>query len=169
MKTVKKLLAVTLALAMCCGMLTACGGNDAKNNGKTEKNETLVVSVENGLEGKFSPFFAASGDDTDITDMTQMYLMIVDRVSNPVLKGIEGETRAYNGTDYTYYGPADIEITENEDGTVSYDVTMREDLAFSDGTPVDIDDVIFTLYVYLVTSLPLYGERLSPCSFCISL
>lgn len=149
MKTVKKLLAVTLALAMCCGMMTACGGNDAKNNGKTEKNETLVVSVENGLEGKFSPFFAASGDDTDITDMTQMYLMIVDRVSNPVLKGIEGETRAYNGTDYTYYGPADIEITENEDGTVSYDVTMREDLAFSDGTPVDIDDVIFTLYVYL--------------------
>ena len=22
-----------------------------------------------------------------------------------ILKGIEGETREYNGTDYTYYGP----------------------------------------------------------------
>ena len=34
--------------------------------------------------------------------------MYVDRVCNPVLNGIEGETREYNGTDYTYYGPTDI-------------------------------------------------------------
>ena len=51
-------------------------------------------------------------------------MMYVDRVANPVLNGIEGETRAYNGTDYTYYGPSDIVITENEDGTVSIDTTM---------------------------------------------
>jgi peptide/nickel transport system substrate-binding protein len=64
-----------------------------------------------------------------------------------VYKGIEGETIPYNGTDYTYYGPADLEVTENADGTVFYDFTLRDDLVFSDGEPVTIDDVIFSMYV----------------------
>ena len=38
-------------------------------------------------------------------------------------------------------------ITENEDGTVYYDFTLRNDLVFSDGEPVTIDDVIFSMYV----------------------
>lgn len=80
--------------------------------------------------------------------MTQVYLLTVDRVSNPVLQGIEGETRSYNGTDYTYTGASDITVTENDDGTVYYDVTMRDDIQFSDGTTADIDDVIFSMYVY---------------------
>ena len=66
-----------------------------------------------------------------------------------VLNGIEGETREYNGTDYTYHGPADCVVTENADGTVTYDIKLREDLKFSDGEPVTIDDVIFSMYVFL--------------------
>ena len=38
-------------------------------------------------------------------------------------------------------------VTENEDGTVSYDLKIRDDIVFSDGTPMTIDDVIFTFYV----------------------
>lgn len=102
-----------------------------------------------GLEQKFSPFFASNVDDVNISDMTQVYLMGNDRVGEPVLSGIEGETRSYNGTDYTYTGAADIVITENEDGTVTYSVTMRDDIQFSDGTYADIDDVIFAMYVFL--------------------
>ena len=64
-----------------------------------------------------------------------------------IYNGIEGETIEYNGTDYTYYGPADLEVVENDDGTVDYNFTLREDLTFSDGTPVTIDDVIFSMYV----------------------
>ena len=63
--------------------------------------------------------------------------------------GIEGETREYNGTDYTYYGTTDCVVTENDDGTVTYDLKLRDDLKFSDGEPVTIDDVIFSMYVYL--------------------
>lgn len=66
-----------------------------------------------------------------------------------VLNGIEGETREYNSTDYTYHGPADCVVTENADGTVTYDIKLREDLKFSDGEPVTIDDVIFSMYVFL--------------------
>lgn len=152
----KKVLALLLGVVMCVSTLTGCGSKEeaAKTPATEDAAEATdeagrVVLSATGFENKFSPFFAASADDQDVADFVSLYMMYVDRVANPVLNGIEGETRAYNGTDYTYYGPSDIVITENEDGTVYYDITMRDDLVFSDGTPVDIDDFIFSLYVLL--------------------
>lgn len=158
MKRSKKALALFLALVMCIGVLAGCGGNSKTNNSANDTTDDtaedtnttpLVVSIEQGLEGKFSPYFYLSNADNKIVSLTQVQLLTIDRVGNPVLNGIEGETRSYNGTDYTYYGPADIVVTENEDGTVTYDVTMRDDIVFSDGETANIDDVIFGLYVYL--------------------
>ena len=154
MKTTK-LLALVLAVVMCFGLLAGCGDKaastsevaSAASTAETTEGKTLVAAAT-GFESKFSPFFAAAADDQDIADMVTLYVMGSDRVGNPVLNGIEGETRSYNGTDYTYTGPANVVITENEDGTVYYDITMREDIVFSDGTPADIDDVIFGIYVY---------------------
>lgn len=79
--------------------------------------------------------------------MTALGLLTSDRTGAIVEKGIKGETRSYNGTDYTYYGPADMTVSENPDGTVYYDFTLRDDLKFSDGEPITIDDVIFSMYV----------------------
>ena len=81
--------------------------------------------------------------------MSQLGLLGADRKGEMILNGIEGETREYNGTDYTYYGTTDCVVTENDDGTVTYDLKLRDDLKFSDGEPVTIDDVIFSMYVYL--------------------
>jgi peptide/nickel transport system substrate-binding protein len=168
MKNKSKLFALLLAVCMCVGLLSGCGDNSASAGNATPasapeaaagsdanegvetsaSNDGTLVAAATGFESKFSPFFAANVDDQRVTDMTQAYLLTVDRVSNPVLSGIEGETRSYNGTDYTYYGPADFTVTENDDGTVYYDITMREDIQFSDGTTADIDDVIFSMYVY---------------------
>ncbi len=155
----KRILALILSLVLCCSLLAGCGtkkedtdtpSSDAADTAdNTEEEEGTLVLSASGFENKFSPFFAASADDQDVADFTQLYMMYGDRVANPVLNGIEGETRSYNGTDYTYTGPADIVVTENEDGTVYYDITMRDDLVFSDGTPIDIDDFIFSLYVLL--------------------
>lgn len=122
---------------------------DSGTSGAAPENDTLVASVEQGLEGKFSPYFALSANDTMIDEMVRVYTLEVDRVGNPILKGIEGETRSYNGTDYTYYTASDIDITENADGTVFYDMTIRDDIKFTDGTTADIDDVIFGMYVLL--------------------
>lgn len=168
MKNAKKFMALFLAATMCGGMIMGCSsksdsgektddtkpaestesGDNTEENAASSDNNTLVASAT-GFESKFSPFFGACTDDMDVSEFTQLFLMYVDRVSNPVLNGIEGETREYNGTEYTYTGPADISITENDDGTVDYDIKMRDDLVFSDGTPIDIDDVIFSMYVYL--------------------
>ena len=177
MKSVKKLFALLLAFAMVLS-LAACGGKDevtpdtsddaatVEDNSSDDssaadsedaageetaapENDTLVTTVEQGLEGKFSPFFGLSANDVTIWEATQAYTIEVDRVSNPIMTGIEGETREYNGTDYTYYTASDMVVTENEDGTVFYDITMRDDIKFTDGTMADIDDVIFAMYVYL--------------------
>lgn len=159
MKNTKKLLALLLALVMCVSVLAGCGNKQepapaesaapADDAAPAADDSTLVVSCEMGLEGKFSPFFALSAADQDVVDMFTISTLVLDRVSNPVNHGIEGETRSYNGTDYTYKGAGDVIVTENADGTVSYDLTIRDDIKFSDGSNATIDDVIFGMYVVL--------------------
>ncbi|MBQ9064887.1 MAG: ABC transporter substrate-binding protein [Blautia sp.] len=118
----------------------------AAEEGDASGGSTLVVGYS-PFSSKFSPFFAETAYDRDAELMTQVALLNSDRTGAIVYNGIEGETLPYNGTDYTYYGPADCLVTENEDGTVYYDFTLRDDLVFSDGEPVTIDDVIFDMYV----------------------
>ena len=132
----KKALALLLALAMIFA-LCACGKSNEK---------ALVVGYSN-FNSKFSPFFAETAYDMDVQQLTQIPLLTSDRTGAVIQKGIAGETVEFNGTPYTYYGPADLTVTENADGTVYYDFTLRKDLTFSDGKPITIDDVIFSMYV----------------------
>ena len=170
----KKLIALLLCLVMIVGMLAACGTKPADDTKpadtepeqqeettpaepeqpeettpeepEKEPADTLVVGYS-PFNAKFSPFFSETAYDQDAMSMTQIGLLTLDRLGMVVEKGIEGETREYNGTDYTYYGPADLTVTENEDGTVDYDFVLRDDLVFSDGEPLTVDDVIFSMYV----------------------
>lgn len=143
MKNVTKLLALVLALLMLVPALFACGGRD-----EDEKDDTTLVVAYQPFSSKFSPFFATTSYDQDVAGMTQVGLLSTDREGNVILKGKTGETVNYNGTDYTYYGLSDCTITENKDGTVVYDFVLREDVKFSDGTPLTADDVIFSMYAY---------------------
>lgn len=163
MKNTKQVIALASAAALSVGMLAGCGGaasSAATASGESTSTATAeasttaasdgtLVLAETGFESKFSPFFAASASDQDVIDLTQIALLGADRKGEMILNGIEGETREYNGTDYTYHGPADCVVTENADGTVTYDIKLRDDLKFSDGEPVTIDDVIFSMYVFL--------------------
>ena len=147
------ILAAVMALSlMACGGSTgastsAGAGGTAETAAATENGETPLVVGYSPFNSKFSPFFSETAYDQDVQALTQLPLLTSDRMGAIVYKGIEGETIPYNGTDYTYYGPADLEVTENADGTVFYDFTLRDDLVFSDGEPVTIDDVIFSMYV----------------------
>ena len=157
----KRLLSILLACAMVVG-LTACGGGattetapeaateeTAPEAATTEKSDdTPLVVGYAPFSSKFSPFFAESAYDQDAQTMTQVALLSSDRQGAIIYKGIEGETVNYNGTDYTYYGIADLTVTENEDGTVYYDFKLRDDVKFSDGEALTADDVIFSMYVY---------------------
>ncbi len=149
MKKLSKVLALLLAALMVFA-LAACGkGSDTPSgsgSASVDGDTPLVVGYSN-FSSKFSPFFAESGYDVDVEEMTQIVLISLDRMGQVIYKGIEGETIEYNGTEYTYHGPADLEITENPDGTVFYDFTLRDDIKFSDGEPLTVDDIIFSMYV----------------------
>lgn len=143
MKKATRILALVLCAVMCLGLFVGCG-----NKGKQNSDTPLVVGYS-PFNSKFSPFFSETAYDQDVWVMTSIGLLSSDRQGSIIMNGIKGETKSYNGTDYTYYGPADCEIKENTDGTVDYNFKMREDLKFSDGEPITIDDVIFSMYVYL--------------------
>ena len=119
------------------GALAGCGGSGSGAGGASDT--PMVVGYSN-FNSKFSPFFAETAYDQDAQNLTQLALYPTTRLGEVVYKGIEGESYDYNGTSYTYTGPADIEVTENADGTVDYDITLRDDLKFSDGEPLTIDD-----------------------------
>jgi peptide/nickel transport system substrate-binding protein len=180
MKKMRQLLAIVLAGTMVAGMAAGCGSSSSDAVDSTEaanagadstdtaasSSDTPLVIANDAMSEKFSPFFVESVPDQRIVEATQISLVYNDRAGEYILNGIEGETKEYNGTEYTYYGPADVVITENEDGTVYYDFTLREDLTFSDGEPVTADDVIFSYYVFCdptydgsssVYSLPILG------------
>ena len=144
----KKLVCILLALAM-LSVLGGCGAvPNTPTDPSTESTETLVVGTLN-FDGKFSPFFYTNAYENDVISLVHLNLLGTDRDGAVVLRGIDGEVRPYNGTDYTYRGIADCVITENPDGTVYYDFTLKDNVLFSDGTEMDIDDVIFSLYVPL--------------------
>ena len=147
-------------MMMALQLLGGCG-TDTENTEDTEETEEatelaqeqankdpLVVATAS-VSGTFSGFYSETDADCAVVDMTSVYLLTQTRSGAYVMNGIEGETENYNGTDYTYYGIADCVVTDQEDGSVTYDFTLREDVTFSDGTPLTADDVIFSLYVYL--------------------
>lgn len=144
----KKLTCFTLLLAMVISLFAGCGNNTQADGTTQTKGDTLVIGTMN-FDGKFSPFFYTNSYEGQVLSLIHPALLGTDREGAVVTRGIEGEVRPYNGTDYTYTGIADCAITENEDGTVYYDVTLRDGVQFSDGTVMDIDDVIFSMYVAL--------------------
>ncbi len=156
MSNLNKIPALVLALAMVFA-LAACGGSKTETSAAADtaaaepavrdENTPLVVGYS-PFSSKFSPFFSDTAYDRDVWAITQVSLLPSDRTGTILLNAKDGETVEYNGTPYTYYGPANCEITENEDGTVYYDFDLRDDIVFSDGEPLTIDDVIFTMYAY---------------------
>jgi peptide/nickel transport system substrate-binding protein len=159
MKRKHAILALLLVLVMVFS-LTACNkatqtepspsasaSTEPSPSPSAAEEKTLVVGYAN-FQGKFSPFFSSAQTDTDVYTMTQVALLDFDREGKMLLNGIEGETIAYNGTDYTYNGIGSCKITQNDDGSVVYDLSIRDDIVFSDGEPMTADDIIFNMYVY---------------------
>ena len=150
LKVFSMIISVVMGVSVLLGV-AACGNNEKKPDDEPQPaaKSTLVVAYSN-FSNKFSPFFATSSYDVDVYSMTQVGLLAGDRGGNIVEKGIEGETIPYNGHDYTYYGLSNLTITQNEDGSVYYDIQMRtgdKTVYFSDGKPVTVKDAIFSMYV----------------------
>ncbi len=120
-----RILRVSISLALVCAivLLGSCSG---KNSGAGSASVIKIGTQD--ITGNFNPFYAESAGDIEV--MKQIYPSIQRR-----------------GPDNTLINDLGSISYEYEEGDrVKYTVTIRDDLAFSDGTRVTIDDVIFWYY-----------------------
>lgn len=143
MSNLNKLLALVLALILACALTIGGVAEEAAE----ERDEGTLVYATATFGQKFSPFFATTAYDMEVVDLTQALLLQADRGGAIINNGIDGETVDYNGNGYEYKGMGNVEVVQNDDGSVDYNLTMRDDIKFSDGEPATIDDVIFGIYV----------------------
>ncbi len=146
MSNLNKLLALVLALILACALTV---GGVAEEAAEERTEGTMVYSTAT-LGQKFSPFFYTTAYDGEVVDLicgTSADLLAEDRGGAVINNGIDGTKVAYNGTEYEYKGMGNVEVVQNDDGSVDYNLTMRDDIVFSDGEPATIDDVIFGIYV----------------------
>lgn len=140
MKLRRSLVSLLMAVVMVLSMAPALAAST----------DTPLVVAYSPFSEKFSPFFADTGYDMDVVTMTQIAPLTTDRLGGIVSNAIEGETINYNGTDYLYTGPADTKVEYDEATNITtYTTKLRDDIKFSDGTPLTADDLIFSYYVYL--------------------
>ncbi len=110
---------------------------DATKTPRTGNNETSPLVVGTGtLDGKFSPFFATSAYDVDVSDMTQIGLLFYNKFGAPEA-GINVPSFAY---DFKQEVSAD-------NSTSTYTFVLKNKLVFSDGKPMSAKDVLFSMYV----------------------
>lgn len=157
MKKRKAIMASLLASVMALSALAGCSPKKAEDGTKAQgesgkdaggNTDGSLVFAQDEFSSKFSPFFAETVPDQDVVNFVTAPLLPIDRSGAIIYKGIEGETKEYNGKEYTYKGISDLAVTENADGTVYYDFTIKDGVKFSDGKPLTADDVIFSMYVY---------------------
>jgi len=148
MSKMNKIFALLLALVMVFTVSVSAMA-EAEAPAAEEREAGTMVYATATFGQKFSPFFATTAYDMEVVDLTQISLLAADRGGAVMNNGgkDEGETVNYNGTDYNYKGAGNVEVVMNDDGSVDYNLTMREDIVFSDGEKATIDDVIFTIYV----------------------
>ena len=126
----KKLL--TLSLIALSGLaLASCGGN-----GASEDTPLLLSSQE--LDKVFNPFYSSSAPDSQVVGMTQISML----GNNSAGEVTYGKDEAVVVLDY--------ETTYDEgDDITTYNFVLKNDVKYSNGSPLTIKDVLFNLYVYL--------------------
>lgn len=131
---------------------------DATVTPRTGNNETMPLVISSlTIDGLFSPFFYTSGTDGTIVDYTQVGMLTVDSGGAPIA-GVDQPCVAYS---------FDQAVTEDQSESI-YTLTLKKGLTFSDGSPLTMKDVLFSLYTFLdpmydgsstLYSLPIQGLR----------
>ncbi len=187
MRTVYRLCSALLATVLLLGSFCSCSLLPTRNNNNDNSNSGNVAGSVNELDqissktapapvipdysgrntmnvavkteiGTVSPFFAQTEAELSAASLAFARLVNTDRGGVPITQGKNGQTVDYMGTEYSYYGIADVHVEKNADGTADYSFSLREDAFFSDGTNITADDVIFSMYVLLDPSYRGYSS-----------
>ncbi|MBQ8381279.1 MAG: hypothetical protein IJY18_05230 [Clostridia bacterium] len=143
MKTAKRLISLFLVVVMMFGAMTALIGCGGKKTVIDNENTRLVLSTSE-LDGVFNPFYSSSAPDGSIVGMTQIGMLAADK-NGKVSEDLENEACVV--LDYEAI-PVDSNNDKVTDQTV-YRFVLKNDVKFSNGSPLTMRDVLFNLYVYL--------------------
>ena len=111
--------------------LVSCGG-------ASESDDRALVLSSQELDKVFNPFFSSSAPDSQVVGMTQMGMLANDAKGNIVY----GEDEGVVVLDYET-------VYDAGEDTTTYNFVLKNNVKFSNGTPLTIKDVLFNLYVYL--------------------
>lgn len=120
MKRMKRWAALALSAALCAGILSGCGEEEAPS--------ILPVSVGNGVT-TFDPAYVST--DTDNTVALSLYEPLMRMTCDG-----DGSTTVTEGM------AKSVDVTENFDGTVVYTFRLRS-ARWSDGTEVKAQDFVY--------------------------
>ena len=137
-------LIIVLAMIATTLFVTGCNCKSCKKNDDKKyynnENDSLVFSSQE-LDKVFNPFFSTTAPDSNVVGMTQMGMLGNDKDGNPTWGDNEGVVTK------------DLQIvtqgTPDVDQTTTYYFVLKNNVKFSNGSPLTIKDVLFNLYVYL--------------------
>ena len=131
----KKSLALLCAVIMSVvglGGLVGCGSDPISN----ESTRLVLSTLE--LDGVFNPFYSSSAPDSNMVAMTQLGMVSTDKLGDIVY----GEDEACLVLDME-------QTVAPDNSSTTYKFVLKNDVKFSNGSPVTMKDVFFNLYEYL--------------------
>ena len=146
MKLTKKLLSLALALVLlfnCMLALTACDEDPVDNRVVIDNETTRLVLSTSELDGVFNPFYSSSAADGSIVGMTQIGMLSADKDGKVAC----GPTEAC--VVLTYETEEIMDATGKTVEKTVYRFVLKNNIKFSNGSPLTMKDVLFNLYTYL--------------------
>lgn len=138
-----KVICMALAVFMLVGCMFSVVACKQPDNTKYYDNETdKLVFATQEVDKVFNPFFSTSAMDSNVVGMTQLGILTNDAAGNPVC----GENEATIAKDYQVYTN---DLPKDNGQQTTYSFVLKNNVLFSNGSPLTIKDVLFNLYVYL--------------------
>ena len=138
MTKVKRLGSIFLVIAM---LFTAFATLVACKQPIDNETTRLVLSTSE-LDGVFNPFFSSSATDSNMVGMTQLAMLSVDKDGGVAV----GNNEACVVLEYEEKTTG---TKEAGDQKTTYKFVLKNNVKFSNGSPLTMKDVLFNLYVYL--------------------
>lgn len=127
----KKLISLFLVGAMTAGLLVGCGSGNGTGNGDagTSANKQVIIGDQTQTSGDVTPMWTNNGSDYSV------YKMIT---------GLGTVTSDKDGKwIYDEQVVADVQETENEDGSKTWTFTIKDGLKYSNGEAITAEDYVF--------------------------
>lgn len=141
-KKLISIIAIAVAVVLVATLvlsLTLC------NSGSDNKDAIVIMSEE--LSNNFNPFYATSGADQDVIGMTQVGMLSTDS-NGKTVAGNDYATvvKAFKTEKYNKDGALLSNASKDEVDKTVYTFVLKNGLKFSDGKPLTMNDVLFSMY-----------------------